>query len=712
MADTTPTDNDNYMYQYFVNEGKVAGKSKEEFKLEIERNEAKTNDIIKGLLVDVDGTPRAALQDRVSQAPLDLNLYSDRSEQQPTQLKQTPTQYHYTPSHSSSHRNHQPMPTFTDHKTARATTDHRKQSSQSSSQAPPIPTRLDAATLQAANEFAKEKLKRERKRVARAGIQKLMANNIPLTRKFDPLNDNNVTEMEEEVTFQVTTKRKEKSIEMYQKLLMFGVKGLEYTNEKWNPFDFELEGWANQVSSNITDFDDIMEDLYDKYKTKGGSWPPELRLAFALAISAGSWHGASKGDANSGFTKAIKKNPNVGYKLVSGIMKGVGGQGNDHASVHGKDEDDDRAPIPTNTNDLAAQLIQLKKDRANTNPASNPTKSLTFADNTRPHRSDKFERSEQLARELTKKQEQLIDMDNKMKIRERQMQQQLDILAKQQQQLNAKIKEYETYTATDRHSDRYTDRHTTASNHNRRPRSRTNQSDSQFANFKKVDISHLSPTSSSLSITDIDLDNTLTMNLVTTNKYDQDDTVTDAATTRPIKQPAIPIPTRLTSPPSHPKSELKIDVNQHNPTHNISTHDSNLQSTNSKPITATDIDALALDDIITQDTNKIDVESFDNIKPILNKINEKANAIANTTTANSAVSNPNAVNTANANPSHHDRAKLSKSKSKSRTKSKLAKSKSKSKSKHIETTDDALGMLDDALHDITFDDLDDDLLKN
>ncbi|CAI2358532.1 Hypothetical protein MVR_LOCUS238 [uncultured virus] len=706
MADTTPTDNDNYMYQYFVNEGKVAGKSKEEFKLEIERNEAKTNDIIKGLLVDVDGTPRAPFHDRISQAPLDLNLYSDKSEQ-PTQLKQTPTQHqnHYTPSHSSSHRNQQPMPTFTDHK-SRVTTDHRKQSS---SQAPPIPARLDPATLEAANEFAREKLKRERKRVARAGIQKLMANNVPLTRKFDPLNDNNVTEMEEEVTFQVTTKRKEKSIEMYQKLLMFGVKGLEYTNEKWNPFDFELEGWANQVSSNITDFDDIMEDLYDKYKTKGGSWPPELRLAFALAISAGSWHGASKGDANSGFTKAIKKNPNVGYKLVNGIMKGVGGQGNDHASVHGKDEDDDHAPIPTNTNDLAAQLIQLKKDRVIA--CANPTKSLTFADHTRPHRSDKFERSEQLARELTKKQEQLIDMDNKMKIRERQLQQQLDILAKQQHQLNTKIKEYEASTATDRHSDRYTDRHTTTSNHNRRPRSRTNQSDSQFANFKKVDISHLSPThSSSLDITDIDLDNTLTMNLVTTNKYDQDDTVTDAATTRPIKPPTIPIPTRLTSPPSQPKSELKIDVNQHIPTHN----DCNLQSTNSKPITATDIDALALDDIITQDSNKIDVESFDNIKPILNKINEKANAIANTTNANSAVSNPNAVNTANTNPSHHDRAKLSKSKSKSksRTKSKLSKSKSKSKSKHIETTDDALGMLDDALHDITFDDLDDDLLKN
>ena len=56
-------------------------------------------------------------------------------------------------------------------------------------------------------------------------------------------------------------------------MLMAFVSGLEFLNQKFDPFDLKLDGWAESVHENIDDYDDVFGELHEKYggKNKNGS---------------------------------------------------------------------------------------------------------------------------------------------------------------------------------------------------------------------------------------------------------------------------------------------------------------------------------------------------------------------------------------------------------------------------------------------------------
>jgi hypothetical protein len=80
------------------------------------------------------------------------------------------------------------------------------------------------------------------------------------------------------------------SIRFQRKMMMAFVTGLEYFNTRFDPFDFRLDGWSEQVHENIGDYDDIFEELHDKYKSSGQKMAPELRLLMSLSGSAFMFH--------------------------------------------------------------------------------------------------------------------------------------------------------------------------------------------------------------------------------------------------------------------------------------------------------------------------------------------------------------------------------------------------------------------------------------
>jgi hypothetical protein len=67
------------------------------------------------------------------------------------------------------------------------------------------------------------------------------------------------------------------------------VTGAEFLNGKFNPFDWELDGWSESVHENIEDFDEVFEELYDKYKNRG-AMPPEAKLLMSLVGSGFMFH--------------------------------------------------------------------------------------------------------------------------------------------------------------------------------------------------------------------------------------------------------------------------------------------------------------------------------------------------------------------------------------------------------------------------------------
>lgn len=88
------------------------------------------------------------------------------------------------------------------------------------------------------------------------------------------------------------SKNLEASIRFQRNALMTFVSGVEMVNDKFGhrlPVKPRLKGWSESVHTNIGDFDDIFEELYDLYKDKA-KMHPLLRLVGTLGVSATMYH--------------------------------------------------------------------------------------------------------------------------------------------------------------------------------------------------------------------------------------------------------------------------------------------------------------------------------------------------------------------------------------------------------------------------------------
>ena len=113
-------------------------------------------------------------------------------------------------------------------------------------------------------------------------LQRLEQKGFPVARRFTM--DNSLDEIKGEYDRLVDARNLEGSIRFQRQALMGVVTGLEWLNNRFDPFDLNLDGWSESVHENQEDFDDIFEELYDKYKDRG-KMPPEARLLFSLAGS-------------------------------------------------------------------------------------------------------------------------------------------------------------------------------------------------------------------------------------------------------------------------------------------------------------------------------------------------------------------------------------------------------------------------------------------
>jgi hypothetical protein len=101
--------------------------------------------------------------------------------------------------------------------------------------------------------------------------------------------DNTYEEIQTEYDRLVDAKNLEGSIKFQRQCLMGVVTGFEFLNGKFNPFDWQLEGWSESVHENIEDYDEVFEELYDKYKGRG-NMPPEAKLLMTLVGSGFMFH--------------------------------------------------------------------------------------------------------------------------------------------------------------------------------------------------------------------------------------------------------------------------------------------------------------------------------------------------------------------------------------------------------------------------------------
>jgi hypothetical protein len=118
---------------------------------------------------------------------------------------------------------------------------------------------------------------------------------------------------------------KANNVKFQGKMLMACITGLEFLNSKFDPFDIKLDGWAEQFSENITDYDEIFAELHEKYRNKA-KLAPELKLLFQLGGSAIMLHMTNTMFKSSmpGLDDIMRQNPELMQKFTQAAMSSMG----------------------------------------------------------------------------------------------------------------------------------------------------------------------------------------------------------------------------------------------------------------------------------------------------------------------------------------------------------------------------------------------------
>ena len=154
-------------------------------------------------------------------------------------------------------------------------------------------------------------------------LEDLETKGVKLTKRYSM--DSSLEEMKGEYENIVAEKEKANNVKFQGKMLMACITGIEFLNSKFDPFDIKLDGWAEQFSENITDYDEIFAELHEKYRNKA-KLAPELKLLFQLGGSAIMLHMTNTMFKSSmpGLDDIMRQNPELMQKFTQAAMSSVG----------------------------------------------------------------------------------------------------------------------------------------------------------------------------------------------------------------------------------------------------------------------------------------------------------------------------------------------------------------------------------------------------
>jgi hypothetical protein len=84
-----------------------------------------------------------------------------------------------------------------------------------------------------------------------------------------------------------TNLENEKMVKFCKQMLLMGVQGAEMMNNRFDPLGVDLDGWSEAMGYSMEqqEYDEVLSELYEKYKGKG-SMSPEIKLIFMIIGSA------------------------------------------------------------------------------------------------------------------------------------------------------------------------------------------------------------------------------------------------------------------------------------------------------------------------------------------------------------------------------------------------------------------------------------------
>lgn len=169
--------------------------------------------------------------------------------------------------------------------------------------------------------MSKEELLREKFKFLRR-LEDLESKGVKLSKKYNM--ESSLQEMQGEYEMIVAEKEKSNSIKFQGKMLMAFITGIEFLNNKFDPFDVKLDGWSEQCNENINDYDEIFGELHEKYKSKS-KMAPEIKLLFQLAGSAVMVHMTNTmfKSAMPGMDDIMRQNPDLMQQFTQAAVNSM-----------------------------------------------------------------------------------------------------------------------------------------------------------------------------------------------------------------------------------------------------------------------------------------------------------------------------------------------------------------------------------------------------
>lgn len=178
-------------------------------------------------------------------------------------------------------------------------------------------------------QLSKEEMLKEKFKILRK-LEELEAKGVQLTKRYSM--DSSYQEMKGEYDTQMEERERQNSVKFQGKMLLACITGLEFLNNKFDPFDLKLDGWSEQVNENLGEYDEIFGELHEKYKSKA-KMSPELKLLFQLGGSAIMLHMTNTmfKSALPGMDDIMRQNPELMQQFtqaaVSSMSNNMGGGG-------------------------------------------------------------------------------------------------------------------------------------------------------------------------------------------------------------------------------------------------------------------------------------------------------------------------------------------------------------------------------------------------
>ena len=156
-------------------------------------------------------------------------------------------------------------------------------------------------------------------------LEEVERKGVRLTKKYSM--ESSLAEMKGEYEMIIAEKERSNSCKFQGRMLMAAITGLEFLNNRFDPFDVKLDGWAEQLNENIGDYDEIFAELHEKYKSKA-KMAPELKLLFQLGGSGIMVHMTNTMFKSSmpGMDDIMRQNPELAQQFTQAAVNSMGQQ--------------------------------------------------------------------------------------------------------------------------------------------------------------------------------------------------------------------------------------------------------------------------------------------------------------------------------------------------------------------------------------------------